>query len=183
MGGGFSVADLASVPHAPIVEETGKSFEENAILKAVAISRLTDQLVVADDSGLEVDALGNAPGIYSARFAGLDSSDEKNVAKLLDELQKVDQPEAWTARFRCVLALARRGSVLQTFSGSLDGQINAQPTGGGGFGYDPVFMPHGMSQTLAEIGEEAKNAISHRAAAASQLKTFLATREELGTLR
>ncbi|CAN5566719.1 XTP/dITP diphosphatase [soil metagenome] len=179
IGRGFSVADLASLPEAPVVEETGTSFEENAILKAVAISCLTGALVVADDSGLEVDVLAGAPGLFSARFAGPNSTDADNIAELLGELQKTDQREPWRARFRCVLALARRSSVLRTFSGTLHGYINTQARGAGGFGYDPVFVPDGFGRTLAEVGVETKNAISHRAAAASELKSFLARSGEL----
>jgi XTP/dITP diphosphohydrolase len=139
--------------------------------------------LMADDSGLEVDALGGAPGVHSARFAALDgagadnSPDRANNAKLLRLLDGVPAARR-TARFRCVLALRRlfppsaAGSVL--FEGVCEGRIGLQPAGGGGFGYDPLFIPEGCSQSFAELGDEVKNSLSHRALALEKLRDYLA---------
>lgn len=176
LGHEFVVSDLRTLPDAPEVEETGTTFEENAGLKAVAASRLTDLLVVADDSGLEVDALGGAPGIYSARYAGRNATDDENVSKLLHDLARADINADAPARFYCALALARQGSVEQTFAGEIRGRITGPPRGAHGFGYDPVFVPDGDTATLAELGETVKNRISHRARAVNELRRYLAAR-------
>jgi len=170
LGAEFAVRDLSEESEAPIVEETGATFAENAILKAVAISKWTRDLVVADDSGLEVDALNGAPGVYSARYAGEGATDRVNVAKLLSELERSGTPPPFTARFRCVLALARDGELLDTFEGAIEGTIVEPPRGGGGFGYDPVFQPTGLTQTFGEIAPEEKNRMSHRARAIRLLR-------------
>src|SRR5436853_228744 len=163
----FMVMDLSSFPEVVIPDETGRTFEENASLKAVATSqdrRGKHLLVIADDSGLEVDALDGAPGIYSARYAGKTASDVENVGKLLRELSVRDIPvEKRSARFRCVIALARKGKRLGIFEGVVEGNIVDSPRGKGGFGYDPVFQPTGFEQTFAEMRPELKNKISHRA--------------------
>ena len=169
----FVVTDLTRRTDLPNVEESGRTFEENAELKAVTISRLVGGLVVADDSGLEVDALGGAPGIYSARYAGEQASDRDNVTKLLAELVPLLTDAQRAAQFRCVLALAREGKMMGVFSGTVRGVITRQPSGGGGFGYDPVFKPEGYERTFAEMSDEAKNEISHRARAVKQLRLFL----------
>lgn len=166
LGDQFEITDLASLPSVELPEETGSTFEENAVLKAVTVSKAVDKLVIADDSGLEVDALGGAPGIYSARYAGEKSNDTANVEKLLRELITVTQR---AARFRCVIALARAGKVLKMFAGVVEGEIVDSPRGDAGFGYDPVFQPAGFKQTLAEMPPEAKNGISHRAKAVAAL--------------
>ena len=150
------------MPAAPAVEETGATFAENAILKALAISKQFHDLVVADDSGLEVDALGGAPGVYSARYAGPDANDDKNIARLLAELRRCPQMKPFRARFRCVLALAREGQILNTVEGVAEGTI-VDPRGVSGFGYDPVFQPVGSERTFAELPPAEKNRISHRA--------------------
>ena len=170
LGDQFELSDLASLPSVELPEETGSTFEENAVLKAVTVSKAVDGLVIADDSGLEVQALGGAPGIYSARYAGKKSTDAANVEKLLQELRNVT-PRA--ARFRCVIALARSGKILRTFAGVVEGEIVEEPRGDAGFGYDPVFRPAGFKQTFAEMPPAAKNGISHRA------KAVMALREEL----
>jgi XTP/dITP diphosphohydrolase len=175
LGAGFAVTDLTGRSDLSEVEETGRTFAENAALKAVAISQLVPDLVVADDSGLEVHALGGAPGVYSARYAGERASDSDNVAKLLTELAKVDEAEP-AAQFRCILAVAQSGQMLRTFDGIVRGVITRTPAGARGFGYDPVFKPDGSSYTFAEMDEAAKNAISHRARAVEQLHAFLASR-------
>lgn len=172
LGDGFDVRDLADVAELPVVEETGLTFEANAILKAVETSKHFQELVVADDSGLEVDALQGAPGIYSARYAGEHATDAANVAKLLAELGRCD-PAPHSARFRCSLALAREGKVLGIFEGVVEGTIVRTPRGSAGFGYDPVFQPAGLTQTFAEISPSEKNRISHRARAIQSLRAAL----------
>jgi XTP/dITP diphosphohydrolase len=167
LGREFKVSDLRSFPEIAMPEETGRTFEENAVLKAIAASTNRQSLVIADDSGLEVDALGGAPGIYSARYAGENASDRNNVDKLLGELR--DRNEKWPARFRCVIALARNGRLLGTFEGSVEGEVVDLPRGTNGFGYDPVFQPKGFEQTFAEMAAELKNKISHRAKAIAAL--------------
>jgi XTP/dITP diphosphohydrolase len=173
LGPEFSVTDLTARADMPQVEESGSTFEENAALKAVTISRLVPELVVADDSGLEVDALNGAPGVYSARYAGEHATDAENVTRLLAEIDAVGAPGEPAAQFRCVLALARGGRMLRAFDGVVRGVIARSPAGTHGFGYDPIFKPQGANRTFAELGEEAKNAISHRARAVAQLRRFL----------
>jgi XTP/dITP diphosphohydrolase len=178
LGAEFTVTDVAGRTDVPEVEESGSTFEENAVLKAVTISRLLPDLVVADDSGLEVEALGGAPGVYSARYAGEGATDAENVAKLLAELANATSEDEPAAQFRCVLAVAREGTVLQIFNGVVHGVITRKPAGTRGFGYDPVFKPDGSALTFAEMGDAAKNAISHRARAVEQLRAFLASLAE-----
>jgi XTP/dITP diphosphohydrolase len=177
LGPDFSISDLAGRNDLPEIVETGATFEQNAALKALAVSgALPDEWVIGDDSGLEVDALGGAPGVYSARYAGETATDAENVTKLLRELQRVAPEEsASTARFVCLLALARRGALLGNFHGFVEGTITPELRGAAGFGYDPVFVPNGCEQTFAEMSAETKNRISHRANAAMQLREFLKT--------
>ena len=172
LGDGFDVHDLTDVAELPAVTETGLTFEANAILKAVETSKHFQELVVADDSGLEVDALQGAPGTYSARYAGDHATDAANVAKLLVELTRRD-PAPYSARFRCSLALARQGEVLGIVEGVVEGTIVNEPRGSAGFGYDPVFQPHGFDQTFAELSPVEKNRISHRARAIQLLRAAL----------
>src|SRR5207237_102882 len=139
----FVVTDVSRRPDIPIVDETGKTFEENAVLKALEVSRHTNELVIGDDSGLEVDALGGAPGLYSARYSGAGATDQRNIDKLRDELANCCH-EQRSARFRCVIALARNGELLRTFDGTVEGVIIDVPRGDGGFGYDPVLQPNGF---------------------------------------
>ena len=169
----FVVGDLSAEPNAPAIEETGTTFAENAILKAVGISQRFQGMVVGDDSGLEVDALDGAPGLYSARYFGPGARDSDNIARLLSELRKVSIARPYSARFRCVLALAREGELLDTFEGAVEGTIVEPPRGTGGFGYDPVFQPDGLTQTFGEIAPEKKNRISHRANAIRLLRAAL----------
>jgi XTP/dITP diphosphohydrolase len=165
-GPAFTVSDLSAHPEIPDIHETGKSYEENAILKAVGASRHLPGLIVADDSGLEVDALGGAPGIFSARYAGENATDKQNIDKLLVELARTGAKETKrSARFRCVIALARHGELLETFEGIVEGTIVEQARGSHGFGYDPIFVPHGFEETFAELPPEVKDTISHRAKA------------------
>ncbi len=168
LGAAFSVTDLRAHPHLPVPEETGATFEENAAIKAVAASRAVGGLVLADDSGLEVDALGGAPGVHSARYAGASATDETNRRKLLAAMQGVTNR---SARFRCVLALACDGSVLSYFHGTVEGRIIEEERGAGGFGYDPVFIPAGHDRTFAELPAAVKARESHRARALAKFRS------------
>ena len=166
LGPEFSVRDLGAHPEASEIRESGTSFEENAKLKALAASRQLPALVIGDDSGLEVDALGGAPGIYSTRYAGANATDTDKINKLLRELARVSATEdGRRARFRCVVALARNGNLLGTFEGIVEGSIADEARGDSGFGYDPIFVPDGFEQTFGELPTEVKNTISHRAKA------------------
>jgi XTP/dITP diphosphohydrolase len=130
-------------------------------------------MVVADDSGLEVDALKGAPGVYSARYAGEGATDQQNVERLLAELRRSGVRPPFSARFRCVLALARNGEAVKTFDGAVEGTIVDAPRGEGGFGYDPVFLPTGFEQTFGELTAEKKNSLSHRGRAIRLLRAVL----------
>ena len=171
LGARFEVSDLSILPTMPEVEETGTSFEENADLKASAASQLFEGWVIADDSGLEVDALGGSPGVYSARYAGETASDSENNALLLKNLKEVPEKKR-RARFRCVIVLARAGRKLAAFSGVVEGMIASSPRGGEGFGYDPLFIPDGFSETFGELPVATKNRLSHRARALHQLRAW-----------
>jgi XTP/dITP diphosphohydrolase len=166
LGPDFRVCDLGAHPEISEIDESGASFEENAKLKAVAASKQLPTLVIADDSGLEVDALDGAPGIYSARYAGANATDRDKIDKLLRELARVDATQdGRRARFRCVVALARNGNLLGTFEGIVEGSIADEARGDSGFGYDPIFIPDGFEQTFGQLPAEVKNTISHRAKA------------------
>jgi XTP/dITP diphosphohydrolase len=175
LGPKFEVRDLSAYPGISETVESGKSFEENARLKAIAVSKELSGLTIGDDSGLDVAALGGAPGIYSARYAGDKATDKENIDRLLEELGRVGaQRDRRRARFRCVLALARNGQMLGTFEGIVDGAIVDQPRGSHGFGYDPIFVPKGFGHTFAELPAKLKNRISHRAQAIHALAAKLA---------
>jgi XTP/dITP diphosphohydrolase len=177
LGSEFTVCDLRAYPEISEIAETGTSFEENSKLKALAVSKKLPGLVIADDSGLEVDALGGAPGIYSARYAGTKATNKERIDKLLKELGRIDATtEQRGARFRCVLALARNGEVLGTFEGIVEGQIADRPRGSHGFGYDPIFVPNGFQQIFGQLRPEEKNQLSHRARALEKLRAFLNSR-------
>jgi len=177
LGSGFSVRDLRAYPQISEIIETGTSFEENAKLKALGVSTKLPGLVIADDSGLEVDALGGAPGIHSARYAGANATDTEKIDKLLEELARVRaKNDSRRVRFHCLLALARNGEVLGVFEGTVEGQITQQPRGSHGFGYDPIFVPKGFERTFGELGPAEKNQLSHRARALEKLRTFLVPR-------
>jgi XTP/dITP diphosphohydrolase len=174
LGAEFAVRDLGAYPKISEIRESGGSFEENAKLKAVAASKQLPDLVIADDSGLEVDALGGAPGIYSARYGGANATDNEKIGKLLRELSCVSATnDARRARFRCVVALARNGNLLGTFEGIAQGKIANKSRGNRGFGYDPIFVPEGLAQTFGELPAEVKNTISHRAKAIRALAAKL----------
>lgn len=170
LGDAYDVTDLKSYPELPEVEETGATFLENATLKAVQISEQIGGLVLSDDSGLEVDFLHGAPGVHSARYAGVHGDDTANNAKLLANLEGVESREA---RFRCVMVLAQNGQVLAHFDGAVEGKIIIEQQGAGGFGYDPLFVPDGYERTFAELGEDVKNGLSHRAEAMQQVVAWL----------
>jgi len=178
LGPEWVVEDLTGRGDLPEPEEHGKTFEENAAIKAVAASRVLKGLVLADDSGLEVDALDGAPGIRSARYAGEKATDEENREKILKELARLNHvaEEPMTARFRCAMAVAEEGKVLGTFGGQVEGRIVLAEAGTGGFGYDPLFIPDGFEQTFAELDPKAKNQVSHRARAMEQAIAWLAGR-------
>ena len=160
------------------VEETGNTFEDNALLKARHAAAASGLPALADDSGLEVDALGGRPGVWSARFAGPDATDEQNNARLIADLEGIPE-EKRTARYRCVLALVRSPGDTQPIlaQGSWEGRIGLEPVGSGGFGYDPYFIPTGLNCTAAELSRARKNALSHRGAA---LRDLIARLGQLG---
>lgn len=164
-----SVADI--VKDAPPIEETGVTFEENAIIKARAVSTSTHLIALADDSGLEVDALDGAPGVYAARYAGHGATDAMRRAKLLGALVEVPTPR--TARFRAVVAVRAPTGALTTFEGVCEGEIALEERGAGGFGYDPVFYIPERSATMAELPEALKNEISHRGRAIAAARPHL----------
>lgn len=170
LGAGWKVTDLNAHPGLPSPDESGSTFAENAIIKALAASRAVPGLVLADDSGLEVDGLAGLPGVRSARYAGEESSDAENRAKLLRELQRCGARGAeHAARFRSVIALSRNGEVLGTFDGTVDGVVIEAERGSGGFGYDSLFVPEGHQETFAQLPAEVKNTLSHRARALAKL--------------
>lgn len=204
LGDQFQFLTLNDFPGAPAVVEDAETFAGNATKKAVALARWISEnskiriqspnmdFVLADDSGLEVDALGGRPGVHSARFAAVDSArsgntpDADNNAKLLRLLENIS-PEKRTARFRCVIAIVpvlkdeievaspfcfATEPDLPTFDGACAGKIIFAPAGKIGFGYDPLFVPDGFTQTFAELGEDVKNKLSHRAQALEKLKTY-----------
>ena len=155
-------------PEVPDVEETGSTFDENAALKARALAEATGCWAMADDSGLEVDALNGAPGVYSARFAGEPVNYQANNEKLLRLLEHETNRRA---RFRCALALVDPGGNLHALEGRCEGSIARSLRGEGGFGYDPLFIPEGETRTFAELTPEEKNRISHRAHALAKAAT------------
>jgi XTP/dITP diphosphohydrolase len=169
---GVTIRTLDEFPDAPEVVEDGDSCEANAIKKARAIAEFTGLPAVADDTGLEVDALGGRPGIYAARYAGEDATYEDNCRKLLRELAGVPR-ERRTARFLTVAALALPLDGVRVAQGMLDGVITEEASGTSGFGYDPVFLIPGLGKTLAQLSADQKNAISHRAKAFAKMREIL----------
>lgn len=186
---GYEVLSLADYPDIPDIEETGETFEENAEIKARTASEFLGLPVIADDSGLSVDRLGGAPGVYSARYAGHDASDEANIRKLLAELKKLGDPDGQArevtlasgrvvkllsdAAFICTIVYidphAASGSSRIVAEGRVEGYVIDQPAGEGGFGYDPVFYVPQYGRTMAELSGDEKNAVSHRGKALKQL--------------
>jgi XTP/dITP diphosphohydrolase len=162
-----SLPGLASIPPCP---ETGATFEENAIQKALYYSKHCDEYLFVDDSGLEVDALGGAPGVYSARFAGPGATDEDNNRLLLSKLCGVADR---SARFVCVVALAESGRLLQTFRAEVEGQVTVAPQGSNGFGYDPLFFYHPFGCTFGQAPLNRKLEVSHRSRALQAMRRYL----------
>ncbi|MTW84228.1 XTP/dITP diphosphatase [Virgibacillus dakarensis] len=166
----ISLLDLSET--IPDIEETGTTFEENAAIKAETIANRMKIPVLADDSGLMIDALDGRPGVYSARYAGEPKSDEANIMKVLGELEGIPA-EQRHARFVCVLAIAIPEQETTYYKGFCEGSITIQPRGTHGFGYDPVFIPDGYTKTMAELAPAEKNNISHRKNAISRLEKDL----------
>jgi XTP/dITP diphosphohydrolase len=172
----IDLVTLAGWPHVPAPEETGRTFEENARAKAMHYAAATGELTVAEDSGLEIDALGGAPGVHSARFGGENASYPDKFALIYTALRARGVATS-AARFVCALALVKDDRVLFETRGIVEGTIAPEPRGTGGFGYDPIFFYPPYGQTLAEAGD-AKAAVSHRGEAFRSLKRFLASRGE-----
>jgi len=169
---GIGIRTLDEFPEVPEVIEDGETCEANAIKKARAVSKATGLMAVADDTGLEVDALGGRPGVYAARYAGEHATYEANWRKLLQELSGVPRNRR-TARFMTVAAMASPSGEVQVTTGQLEGVISEQPAGAKGFGYDPVFFVPELGKTLAQLSAEEKNRISHRAKALAQVREIL----------
>jgi XTP/dITP diphosphohydrolase len=169
------IRTMDDFPEVPDVVEDGDTCEANAIKKARAVSQATGLLAVADDTGLEVDALGGRPGVYAARYAGLQATYEDNWRKLLDEMSGVPRDRR-TARFVTVAAVALPSQAVEVTTGRLDGLIAEEPSGARGFGYDPVFYVPELGKTLADLSSEEKNRISHRAKAFAQVRDLLQNR-------
>ncbi len=166
---------LKEFPATVEVAETGETFAENAILKATSYAAQTRCRTLADDSGLEVEALGGAPGLFSARYGGEGLTDAERIRRLLDELARTGDPRR-LARFTCVIAVAGpEATLLKTFTGECKGHIADAPRGTGGFGYDPIFIPDGYAHSFGELPPEIKQTISHRARALGAARSFLLT--------
>ncbi len=167
----FDLVTLADWPAVPPPEETGRTFAENARAKALYYAGCTDQLTVAEDSGLEIDALGGAPGVESARFGGANTTYPEKFSLIYEALHASGAPTS-TARFVCALALAHPGGVIFETRGTVEGRVAPEPKGTGGFGYDPIFFYPPFGSTLAEV-DERKSAVSHRGQAFRALRSFL----------
>jgi XTP/dITP diphosphohydrolase len=175
----WQVVILSDIPNAPDVEEDGTTFEENALKKARSAARVSRLWTLAEDSGLEVDALGGEPGVKSARYAGGGASDADRIRKVLDHLSLVPT-ERRGARFRCVMCIIDPAGKENCFEGRCEGRIAVHPRGSAGFGYDPIFVPEGYEKTFAELGLGVKGKISHRARAMQQVIAFLRTQVPAG---
>ncbi len=173
---GFEVCGMDTLANADEIEDTGETFAANARLKAEGYSNRTDMLVLADDSGIEVDALDGAPGVQSARYGGPGLDEEERTRLLLQELDGVPE-ERRTARFRCALVLARDGKTLATFDGVIEGRINHTPEGENGFGYDPLFFHPPSGCTTAQLAPAEKQKVSHRGQAIAALLRALLSGE------
>jgi XTP/dITP diphosphohydrolase len=168
----IKIVSLEDIKELPEVIEDGTTFAENAIKKASQTAALSGYICLADDSGLEVDALDGQPGIYSARFSGEEANDKKNNEKLLTMLKGV-KPENRTARFVCSVAISDPAGNYKVVTGKCEGRIEMEPRGTGGFGYDPLFIPQGESRSFAELSPEEKNSISHRAKALRMARSMI----------
>ena len=171
-GGGWQIVTPAEIGLKIDVDETGQTYAENATLKAVAYARASGLTSLADDSGLEVDALDGRPGVLSARYAGADRTDAERVEALLTELRDVAD-EQRTARFRCVIAIASGDDQVELAEGTVEGRIVREPRGESGFGYDPIFLLPERGLTMAELPAGEKHRVSHRGAAARQARAIL----------
>ena len=174
IGDRYEVLDVTAFPGLPAIEETGSTFLQNARLKAEGISREIAGLVLSDDSGLEVDALNGAPGVWSSSFGGEEGNHPLNNERLMREMAGMTDR---AARFRCTMVLAENGVTLASFEGSVEGSIIAERRGSGGFGYDPLFVPTGHDGTFSELGDDVKNQLSHRARALTKVVAWLESRE------
>jgi XTP/dITP diphosphohydrolase len=163
-GSGISILSLKKFPRVPEVIEDGETFNDNAIKKALVVSNRIDRLVLADDSGLEVDVLDRKPGVHSSRYAGPKKDDSLNIKKLLRALKSKPLHKR-VARFRCVIALADKGRVVKLIEGVCEGRIGLEREGSSGFGYDPVFIPKGYKESFSQLGPDIKDRLSHRAKA------------------
>ena len=174
--GRFEVLDLSALPDHPAPDETGATFEENAAIKAIAASERIDGWVIADNSGLVVDALGGEPGVRSSRYAGQDADDAANRTKVLEALAAAGARGARrSARFVCCIVLARAGEVVNAFTGTVEGILINREKGDGGFGYDPLFVPEGYCETFGQLPATVKNRISHRARALRKIESYFAS--------
>ena len=171
-GMGINILTMDDFPSCPEVEEDMDTFEGNAVKKALAITKCTNKIAVADDSGLEVYALKGGPGVMSARYAGENANDVANIEKLLSEMKDIPE-EQRGARFVCCIALAYPNGKVETFLGFAEGRIGREPRGRMGFGYDPVFYPTGYNETFAEMLPEEKDALSHRGKAIERFKEYI----------
>lgn len=174
-GTGWQILTLADIEDMPDVEEDGATFEENARKKALSAARRTKMWTLAEDAGLEVDALGGEPGVLSARYCGEGASDADRMRKVLDRIVAVPD-ERRTARFRCVMCLVDPAGNETCFEGRCEGRISHHARGSYGFGYDPIFMPEGQALTFGELGQSVKSRVSHRARAMRQVIAFLQSR-------
>ena len=170
---GLVLVKATDFPGVPEIEETGSTFAENALIKAKAINEFTNLPALADDSGLVVDALNGAPGVFSARYAGIGASDKANVLKLLSEIKDIEQ-SLLNARFECAIALVDRSQNLElVVDGQMPGQVIKEIRGENGFGYDPIFVPQGLTKTSAELTDVEKDQISHRGLALRKMSVVL----------
>jgi XTP/dITP diphosphohydrolase len=170
---GLELVAASQFPGVPEVEETGSSFAENALIKARAINEFTNLPALADDSGLVVEALNGAPGIFSARYAGLPADDKANVVKLLNEIKEIDQ-SLLGAKFECAIALVDKSEDLElVVDGQMPGQVIKEVRGENGFGYDPIFVPQGLTKTSSELTDSEKDKISHRGIALRKMSQIL----------
>ncbi|ADI37456.1 Nucleoside-triphosphatase [Waddlia chondrophila 2032/99] len=169
---GLDLISLRNFPDYQLPEETGKTFQENADLKALHAAKMLKAIVLADDSGLVVPALQGAPGIYSARYASSDATDKENREKLMQEMEKFEDLDR-SAYYECCITIAGPEGILKTAKATCEGLIGEQEKGRNGFGYDPIFIKHDYDKTFAELEEQTKNRISHRRKALDKILAFL----------
>ena len=170
---GLELIASSDFSNVPVIEETGATFAENALLKAKVINEFTKLPAIADDSGLVVAALNGAPGIFSARYAGIKASDQENVAKLISDIENIDD-SLLEASFECAIAFVDREQKLElVVQGQMPGRVIKQVRGANGFGYDPMFIPQGFSKTAAELSDQDKDKISHRGIALRKMSGIL----------